>query len=222
MPSPAVTASCQNKFRYAYEKRPNYPVRFVRTNTHESPLLWCLKSWKACRIEATHFSDRRALSLSTLSWAVPSGSDQYNCPLYFWGGSINSLNTAKFGRGGYYDMRWMNVGEPGCGWVQQGIPHCDSAVPPPWILARPNMRMHNYTGAYGGAFLIRYHLGGTLQSDSNSVYNLGDFLSGRSLREYAQDDRWNQSWRAQPLSCRRAQSMLTRSQNLARRPIHED
>lgn len=78
-------------------------------------------------------------------------------------------------------MRWMNVDEPICGWVQQDIPHCDSAVPPPWILARPNMRMHNYTRAYERDFPIRYHLGGTLQSDSEYMYNLGDFVHGRCL-----------------------------------------
>lgn len=94
---------------------------------------------------------------------------------------VRSLSKARLGLGGYYDIRWMNVGEPSCGWVQQDIPHCDSAVPPPWTLARPNMRMHNYTGAYQGAFPIRYHLDGTLQSDSDSAYNLGDFLNGRSL-----------------------------------------
>lgn len=75
------------------------------------------------------------------------------------------------------------------------------------------MRMHNCAGAYQGAFPIRYHLDGTLQSDSDSAYNLGDFVNGRCLRVYAQHDKWDESWPTQSLSCPRDQSMFTRSQN---------
>lgn len=62
--------------------------------------------------------------------------------------------------------------------AQQNIPHCNSAVLPR-VLAWPNMRMHNYTGAYEGAFPIRYHLTGIFQSSSDFRYHLGRFLSGR-------------------------------------------
>lgn len=39
------------------------------------------------------------------------------------------------------------------------------------------MRMHNYTGAQEGPFPIRYHLGGTLQCISGSMYYLGELLN---------------------------------------------
>lgn len=145
-PSPPLV-----RIRYASAKRPNYDGCFVPTNTHKSPLFLCLKTWKASRIEATHFSRRRVLSLEIVAvhteWL-------YSIRVLFITGvrPRDSLNKARLRFGGYYGIRWMNVGEPSCGWVQQDIPHCDSAVPPPSILARPNMRMHKLHRRLQGGF----------------------------------------------------------------------